>query len=129
MMGGMRTDKRRTPTQRPVLLILLLLVAVPTPAAPREERFQDLDLRLGSSGIGVEAGRPIQTTIPFTMNRGHMVIAVEIRGRELQLTLDNGNVRAPTILYGSPKIDSLDLAFDGQSRPGAPGPDRRRHGV
>jgi hypothetical protein len=60
-------------------------------------------------------------TISFEMNRGHIIIPVEINGKTLNLTLDNGNVSAPVFLYGSPKIDSLFLDYEGDVLVGGAG--------
>lgn len=51
-------------------------------------------------------------TIPFEMNRGHIILSIAINDKILRLTLDNGNVHAPIFLYGSSKIDSLNLTYE-----------------
>ena len=51
-------------------------------------------------------------TIPFEMNQGHIILSIAINDKILRLTLDNGNVHAPTFLYGSSKIDSLNLTYE-----------------
>ncbi|MBN1827162.1 MAG: PDZ domain-containing protein [Candidatus Eisenbacteria bacterium] len=49
--------------------------------------------------------------IPFTIFRGDILMDAEIGGRKLRLMLDNGVLWDQLLLFGSPRIDSLELAY------------------
>ena len=45
----------------------------------------------------------------------------EIGGKPVRLMLDNGYMWDPLLVFGSPRIDSLDLYYDGEDEVGGPG--------
>ena len=51
-------------------------------------------------------------TVPFEWHRGHLLLKVEVNGKELGLTLDNGVLWDALLLYGGPRVDSLGLELD-----------------
>ncbi len=59
--------------------------------------------------------------IPFEMHRGHIVLEVEVNGKAIRLALDNGVLNEALLLYGGPRVDALDLDFDGEQRFGDEG--------
>ena len=72
--------------------------------------------------------------IPFRMLRGDIVLDVEVNGHTLVLGLDNGSVWDQLLFYGSPRIDALELEYDGQvlvagSGAGDPTPSETASGI
>jgi hypothetical protein len=61
------------------------------------------------------------TKLPFEMVRGHMVLEVEVNGVDLRLAIDNGVLSDSLLLYGGPRIDTLNLEFSGKQRFGEEG--------
>jgi len=94
--------KKRT---GPTVAIQNLLIAVTCGAFATAQTSTADDYRILS-----ETGT---ATIPFKMLGDDIVLAVEINGQELHLGLDNGSVWDQLFLYGSPRIDALDLEYDG----------------
>jgi hypothetical protein len=59
--------------------------------------------------------------IPFEVYRGDIRMAAEINGRPVRMMLDNGNMWDQLLVFGSARIDSLDLHYDGEEEVGGPG--------
>lgn len=62
-----------------------------------------------------------EVTIPFEVFRGDIRMVSEISGKPVRMMLDNGYIWDPLLIFGSPRIDSLDLHYDGEGEVGGPG--------
>lgn len=62
-----------------------------------------------------------EVTIPFEVFRGDIRMVGEISGKPVRMMLDNGYVWDPLLIFGSPRIDSLNLHYDGEGEVGGPG--------
>jgi hypothetical protein len=59
--------------------------------------------------------------IPFEIFRGDIRMAGQIAGIPVRLMLDNGYLWDPLLLFGSRRVDSLDLHYDGEEDVCGPG--------
>lgn len=62
-----------------------------------------------------------EVTIPFEVFRGDIRMVGEMSGKPVRMMLDNGYIWDPLLIFGSPRIDSLDLHCDGDGEVGGPG--------
>jgi hypothetical protein len=65
-----------------------------------------------------------EVTVPFEIFRGDLRMAGEIGGKQVRMMLDNGYMWDPLLTFGSPRIDSLNLHYDGEGEVGGPGAGR-----
>ena len=103
-----------SPEARKTALALFLLVI---PLSSSGTRSQD-DRREPTYRVMSPDGT---TSFPFEWYRDHILLKVEVNGKELRLTLDNGVLWDSLLLYGGPRIDALNLEYDRESRLGQPG--------
>ena len=79
------------------------------------------------SALGVPPGRYTissglsEVEIPFEVFRGDIRMSAEISGKPVRLMLDNGYMWDPLLIFGSPRIDSLNLHYDGEDEVAGPG--------
>ncbi len=59
--------------------------------------------------------------IPFEIYRDDILMIAEVEGRELRMLLDNGSLWDQLLFFGSPRIDSLGLVYDGEIEVGGSG--------
>jgi hypothetical protein len=54
-------------------------------------------------------------TIPFELYRDKIRMTVKVNGQNCHLSIDNGSLWDELLFFGSPKIDSLDLKYTGET--------------
>ena len=56
-----------------------------------------------------------KVTIPFELYRGKIRMTAKVNGRDCHLMIDNGSLWDELLFFGSPKADSLGLAYTGET--------------
>lgn len=59
--------------------------------------------------------------IPFEIYRGDILMRGTINGKEVRMMLDNGRIWDELLLWGGPRVDSLQLNYGGQIQVGGSG--------
>ena len=101
-----------------LLTVIMAVSVMTTLGAPRltGQESTDNDTQLpppqGSYHILADDG---VVTFPFEIFRGDIRFDAEINGHPVKLLLDDGFMWDPILFWGSPRIDSLGLVFDGET--------------
>lgn len=67
----------------------------------------------------LDPGKPVR--IPFDVHRGDLRIQGEVGGRPVRMLVDNGTLWDDLLFFGSPLVDSLGFAFEGEAEVGGSG--------
>jgi hypothetical protein len=116
-------DAMRRPAQAPGLRVMLLtavLVLALGVAASGSADEPDSILGPAPGDYTILSGES-EVEIPFEIYRGDIRMDARIAGKPVRLMLDNGYLWDPLLLFGSPRIDSLNLHYDGQEEVSGPG--------
>ena len=98
-------------------IVLVFALSLSVPASGDEP---DSALGAPPGGYSILSGRS-EVEIPFEVFRGDIRMSAEIGGKPVRMMLDNGYLWDQLLLFGSPRIDSLDLHYDGEDEVGGPG--------
>jgi len=101
----------------PAAAVLALLVGH---AAPSTAEKPDSALGPAPGNYTILSGSS-EVEIPFEMFRGDIRMEGEIGGKPVRLMLDNGYMWDELLIFGSPRIDSLNLDYDGEVEVGGSG--------
>ena len=98
---------------RAILITALMLLALGIPVSGFAEE-PDSVLGPAPGDYTILSGSS-QVEIPFEIFRGDIRMEGKIAGRSVRLMLDNGYLWDPLLIFGSPRIDSLNLDYDGEA--------------
>jgi hypothetical protein len=119
----MRMRRNRVLLLVSVLLVPLLLVPLLLPACLAAGETES-PLGPPPGGYRITAGDSA-VVIPFTLFRGDILMSASVNGRQVRMMLDNGFLWDEILFFGSPLVDSLRLAYDGEADLGGSGEGNR----
>jgi hypothetical protein len=119
---GFRGVTFTLPGGRGAGLMLLVAAMVLSPSLSVSASGDEPDSALGPPpGSYMILSGSSEVSIPFEMYRGDIRMMGELGGKPVRMMLDNGYMWDPLLIFGSPRIDSLDLHYDGEDEVGGPG--------
>ncbi len=101
-----------------ILMIFALFLISSSNVAAADEPDTGMGTPPGSYKITSENGK---IEIPFKLYRGDVWFLGRMNGKEVRMLIDNGLLWNPLLFFGSERVDSLGMNYDGKTEVGGGG--------